>query len=134
MKTSFSCTAPEVQKAQWILFNDFRINTTAESEAIRFDSNWKRPNVIFFAKSCPSDEIIPSSAHSLSEHDSTTTPQEKLLVDENMFMKPLPVLNTSPDYENVNPSHLTKNMEPLFIPKAGDLIAIDTEFVSLSEV
>ena len=93
----------------WYLFNDFQVTQTSAAEAVRFPS-WKRPCFIAYTKR--SAEPIPPE-------------QPDLLLDCSLFLNPL-LLNQKHRVAPVAFHHESQ------LPNSGELVAIDSEFVSLS--
>lgn len=93
--------------AKWYLISDFRITPTKAAEAVRFPY-WKKPCVVFYTrttsiKECPPVPIVNP-------------------LDERVFTQ----------QTVLNPTRV-KGLQKTVIPKPGDIVAIDAEYVSLSE-
>lgn len=92
---------------KWYLMSDFRITQTYPCEAVRFPY-WKKPCIVFYTRTTSLKECPP-------------VPLVNPL-DERVFTQ----------QTVLNHSRLT-SLPKTVIPKAGDIVAIDAEYVSLSE-
>ncbi len=103
--------------SQWYVFNDFSINTIAPFEATWFNLSWKLPCVLFYA----AEDDVPASLDKLSFSSPIT---------ESVFREDLSLATTS------RQAHKRITFTPLSgseMPKKGDLVAIDAEFVTLNQ-
>lgn len=100
--------------SQWYLFNDFSINRINPEEATWFNLNWKIPAVFLYQAS---EE--PASLRSLQ------------------FTNPISVEVFSDDKslaQKGGRKRITFSpLAPEEMPKSGDLVAIDAEFVTLNQ-
>ncbi|PLW49838.1 hypothetical protein PCASD_01618 [Puccinia coronata f. sp. avenae] len=100
----------------WYLFNDFLVKKISQDEALSFPACWKVPCVLYYVRK-DSDQVLdfdklPSNA----QHDTSI-----LLSDINV--------SKCRDKDLIRHEVLT----PDEVPKKGDLVAIDAEFVSLQQ-
>lgn len=100
--------------SQWYIFNDFSITTILPSEATAVHPSWKLPCVLFFQSRETSAEIAEL------EYKNPITP-EVFLEDKSLAQrggrKRITFIPLSSDE----------------MPKKGDLVAIDAEFVTLNQ-
>ncbi|XP_014242212.1 PAN2-PAN3 deadenylation complex catalytic subunit PAN2 isoform X2 [Cimex lectularius] len=95
----------EPQNPQWYIFNDFSITPVPYQEAVWFSMDWKIPCVFYFKQR-------------------TDYPSSSMVVQ-------IPI---SPDVLiNVPKCATIIPLSPQEIPKKGDLVAIDAEFVTLNQ-
>eukprot|EP00050_Salpingoeca_kvevrii_P018279 m.72470 g.72470 ORF g.72470 m.72470 type:complete len:198 (+) comp7995_c0_seq4:2784-3377(+) len=97
----------------WYLFNDFAVSPIEAIETVEYNPEWKMPAVLYFAErdiesNMDSDVNLPIS---IFEH------------------RLLHVTSLSKTLKR--PAHLPKTADEL--PKDGQLVAIDAEFVSLAK-
>eukprot|EP00727_Mastigamoeba_balamuthi_P006450 m51a1_g2425 hypothetical protein (1175) ;mRNA; f:815855-826879 len=112
-RRSFVPQGCEPGSPQWYLFNDFRITNTNAREPLRFDSVWKCPCVITYTKSTLQGSVpCPAPVNPI--------------MNEVFYNRTL--LNRA----SVIPVKLTIPASPSMLPKRGDVVAVDCEFVSLS--
>jgi PAB-dependent poly(A)-specific ribonuclease subunit 2 len=95
----------------WYLFNDFAVSAVAPAEAVVYDMAWKTPCVLYFVRKGFAGETHGPSAPPLA------TFMARLLDDTNLAVHRR-VLLTRPLSEGT-------------VPKQGDLVALDAEFISL---
>lgn len=94
---------------KWCLISDFRITPTKPAEVVRFPY-WKKPCIVFYTRTTSLTERPPVPVvHPL---------------DERVF--------TQQTVLNAGRSGATTALK-MAVPKAGDVVAIDAEYVSLSE-
>eukprot|EP00051_Salpingoeca_urceolata_P017489 m.238457 g.238457 ORF g.238457 m.238457 type:complete len:1258 (+) comp18968_c0_seq2:2845-6618(+) len=107
-------TKTGVPLPSWYLLNDFSVTPTKQSEAVFYNMQWKVPCVFYyvrrdFHKRFETKVNLPLSFY-----------QHKLLHDKSIAMQPMRQSATVP---------LTSSE----LPKQGDVVAIDAEFVSLAK-
>ncbi|CAM9483935.1 unnamed protein product, partial [Chrysoparadoxa australica] len=97
----------EQEDASWLLFNDFRVQETSAADARDYSHSWKEPCILVYRQQQPAPE-----------------PPE---------LPDLSALHISPDVFNV-PSLSkvsSRALDVSSLPGAGDVLAIDAEFVAL---
>lgn len=102
----------KVTCTQWYLFNDFSILPIEKHEACAVNLDWKVPCTIYFKR-----------RHLTKFHDLTVT-------------NPITVKVLREDFGLVNSVNRKVTFEPLTeeeLPKEGDVVALDAEFVSLNQ-
>uniref|UniRef100_A0AAZ1XI87 USP domain-containing protein n=1 Tax=Oreochromis aureus TaxID=47969 RepID=A0AAZ1XI87_OREAU len=102
-----------VSRQQWYLFNDFLIEPIEKSEAAQFDVSWKVPAILCYAKRNYHTKynLRSKCQHNQSEVKSDLYRTQKQKKTDATFI-PLTVSE---------------------MPRAGDLVGLDAEFVKLSE-
>uniref|UniRef100_A0A668TAI9 USP domain-containing protein n=1 Tax=Oreochromis aureus TaxID=47969 RepID=A0A668TAI9_OREAU len=102
-----------VSRQQWYLFNDFLIESIEKSEAAQFDVSWKVPAILCYAKRNyhTKYDLRSECQHNQSEVKSDLYRTQKQRKTDATFI-PLTVSE---------------------MPRAGDLVGLDAEFVKLSE-
>lgn len=104
-KENVTCT-------QWYLFNDFSITPVEKHEAVQFNLDWKVPCTIYFMRR--------------QVHKHYDIPVKNPISADILFE----------DTALVNPQRRKVSFTPLSpeeIPKEGEIIALDAEFVSLNQ-
>ena len=100
--------------SQWYIFNDFSINTIMPAEARAINLNWKIPCILFY-----------------------TSVEEPPQVKDLTFANPITAEVFLQDRSlAANKGRKRITFTPLSMdemPKAGDLVAIDAEFVTLNQ-
>lgn len=99
------------QVAQWYIFNDFSISPVAGQEAVWFSLDWKVPCVLYWRSHKMSNQILPSPP--------TCIPSAILTED----------LSLARSSKGITFTPLTAEETP----NAGDLVAMDAEFVTLNQ-
>jgi len=97
--------------SQWYIFNDFTITPIPPQEAIWFNLKWKIPCILFYAS-----VEVPRSLENLEYRNAITV--DVFAEDKNVVQR------------------VKRTFTPLGateMPKRGDLIAIDAEFVTLNQ-
>ncbi|KYQ92601.1 WD40-like domain-containing protein [Tieghemostelium lacteum] len=105
-------TSVNPPKDRWYLFNDFRINECSANDVTHFDSNWRTGAILYYSKvnsNATSDLPIPPIVNPISK--------DTYLQNNLITCKPN-ALTFTPANTNT-------------LPKKDDLVAIDTEFVSI---
>ena len=96
------------RESQWYLFNDFVVTEINKDEALTFDADWKRPVVLILART-----DVPAQFN---------------------FAEQIPFNAENSLYQM--PTHPSAGLVPIDKDekklKAGDLVAIDSEFVTVS--
>lgn len=98
--------------AQWYLFNDFTIVRITPEEAVYLNFEWKLPSVLYFSR------IDLDSQHDLTVFNP---------VEEQVFRDDVSLARSGQSHITFTP--LTSDDQP----KAGQLVAIDAEFVTLNQ-
>ncbi|RHY34661.1 hypothetical protein DYB32_000760 [Aphanomyces invadans] len=88
----------------WMLLNDFTVSESSVDDAINFSPPWKYPSVLLYRRE-GSPVVLD-----------TTAP-------------PAPIPSTIFDAAPLNPTVARPRMSTVTLPKKGDRVAIDTEFV-----
>lgn len=104
---------------QWYIFNDFSISPVTSQESVWFTLDWKVPCVLFYNSVNLDDE---------TESSTTTVDSETETKLRNPFLQDM----LSPIHPSVKSETLFKSLQPNEMPKAGDLVAMDAEFVTLN--
>lgn len=100
-------------ESEWFLFNDFLVRPVPESEALGFPASmWKIPAVVYFER---------------IDHQPVDIGSIPWQVDKEILTQDLCITERR-DPELVRHSPLT----PDCLPSAGDLVAIDAEFIALN--
>ncbi|KAM8713534.1 hypothetical protein ACLKA7_013798 [Drosophila subpalustris] len=123
MKVTTSDTSEEAQN-QWYIFNDFSISPVSPQESVWFTLDWKVPCVLFYQSLEDDDESSPTVdelAAAMKNSDLTTVPTNPFLQDM-----------LSPMTNNLSTDASLKPLQANEMPQAGDLIAMDAEFVTLN--
>ncbi|KAL7035611.1 hypothetical protein ACKWTF_008468 [Chironomus riparius] len=102
-----------LRNSQWYIFNDFCIRKVQEDEVLSVILEWKVPTVLFY-KNKNYEWTEP-------EHSTYESP-----FVSNLLLEEMPLANYDVDSKNFLP--LTKDE----IPKQGDIVAMDAEFVTLN--
>ncbi|TDG50980.1 hypothetical protein AWZ03_002635 [Drosophila navojoa] len=108
---------------QWYIFNDFSISPVAPQESVWFTLDWKVPCVLFYRSLEDEAEATPSAEepNPTKSNDSINSPANPFLHE---ILNPLP--------NNLATDATLRPLQPDEMPKAGDLIAMDAEFVTLN--
>ncbi|KAA1130755.1 poly(A)-specific ribonuclease [Puccinia graminis f. sp. tritici] len=99
----------------WYLFNDFLVKKVSQEEALSFPACWKVPCVLYYVRK-DFDEVL----------DFTKLPANT--VDKSILLKEIN-LSKCRDVNKIRHEVLKEDE----LPKKGDLVAIDAEFVSLQQ-
>ncbi|KRY01818.1 PAB-dependent poly(A)-specific ribonuclease subunit 2 [Trichinella pseudospiralis] len=101
---------------QWFLINETHVKKISHKDAIKFDVNWKTPCVLFYSR------LDLEQRH----HVEVQNPiDERVFFQENMAT---PVTSGS----SMSCSSQVNQVELRYLPKRGDLVAMDAEFVTLN--
>ncbi|CAH7690962.1 PAB-dependent poly(A)-specific ribonuclease subunit 2 [Phakopsora pachyrhizi] len=98
----------------WYLFNDFLVRKVSEEEALSFPACWKIPCVLYYVREDFSDVL-----------DLSRLPSK---MDQSILFKDIN-LSRCRDVSKIRHEVLTEEE----LPKKGDMVAIDAEFVSLQQ-
>ena len=104
--------------SQWYIFNDFSINMITPEEALSVNLSWKIPTILFYqAREMPQeikdiDLIQPITVETFSEDKSLTQSRAERTNRKRLTFIPLQADE---------------------MPKKGDMVAIDAEFVTLNQ-
>ncbi|EDW60114.2 PAN2-PAN3 deadenylation complex catalytic subunit PAN2 isoform X1 [Drosophila virilis] len=126
MKATTSDAIDETQ-SQWYIFNDFSISPVSPQESVWFTLDWKVPCVLFYRSVEDETDTTPTVGDSATvtatqTNDSTTnTPTNPFLQD---------ILN--PISKKPGTDATLRPLQSNEMPQAGDLIAMDAEFVTLN--
>lgn len=102
-----------LKSGQWFMFNDFCIRKVQEDDALSVVLDWKIPTVLFYKQ-----KNYEWSEHENAIYESPFT--SDLLLDEKILGK------------NKTESSSFLPLSPDEIPKQGDIVAMDAEFVTLN--
>lgn len=105
--------------SQWYVFNDFSVNTISPAEAVWFNLAWKQPCIFFYAAG---DADMPECLSSLAFSNPITA---------SVFGGDLSLAasSTHRGQKRITFSPLAQSE----MPRKGDLVAIDAEFVTLNQ-
>ncbi|KAH9457495.1 hypothetical protein Pst134EA_021369 [Puccinia striiformis f. sp. tritici] len=107
----------EADDSSWFLFNDFLVKKISQDEALSFPACWKVPCVLYYVRK-DFNQILDLNKLNLTN----------LRVDKSILLKEIN-LSKCRDLNKIR--HEVLKEEEL--PKKGDLVAIDAEFVSLQQ-
>ncbi|KAG5680909.1 hypothetical protein PVAND_010387 [Polypedilum vanderplanki] len=102
-----------LRNGQWYIFNDFCIKNVQEDEVLSFMLDWKIPSVLFYK----------NKNYEWNEHDNSTYESP---FTSNLLLEEILNTNVEQDVSNFMP------LEPHEVPKQGDIVAMDAEFVTLN--
>eukprot|EP01133_Synstelium_polycarpum_P003450 gene3450-3923_t len=98
----------DVSKSQYYLFNDFKVKSCSVNDVAHFDANWKTPGILFYRKVGYEKSIDEIKVE-------TPITRDVYMANNTITCR--------------NPSFIPATIAT--IPKTDDLVAIDTEFVSI---
>ncbi|VDK58963.1 unnamed protein product [Anisakis simplex] len=99
------------KERNWVVFNEFVVTRVTENEALHLDATWKIPSMLYYVQIDSDNVDVESRA-------------------------PIPHSVFSTDFGSVDSSEQQQNVESISeesLPKRGDLLAIDAEFVALNK-
>lgn len=132
--------------AQWYIFNDFSIAPVSEQEAVWFTLDWKVPCVLFYSSTEAiehdgKDITIESLQNNPFIHVSFWQSFESLNIDTKFSKNSKNLTNCYVYLQDIFSQQICKNKQydltfkPLTadeMPKKGELVAMDAEFVTLN--
>ncbi|XP_017839550.1 PAN2-PAN3 deadenylation complex catalytic subunit PAN2 [Drosophila busckii] len=127
MKTA---ETPDDAQHQWYIFNDFSISPVAPQESVWFTLDWKVPCVLFY-RSLEDDADASMSSANADETETTISSMASEPANTpitNPFMQDI----LKPATSNLGTDATLKALQADEMPQAGDLIAMDAEFVTLN--
>ncbi|CAB4393897.1 unnamed protein product [Rhizophagus irregularis] len=101
-------------KSPWYLFNDFSVKNITEQEVFNFQGVWKMPVVLYYSRVDISDLM-----------DTSDLPSE---IDKSILFKDISISK----HHSTNKKSVDL-LTPEELPQPGTLVAIDAEFVALSQ-
>ncbi|KRY61388.1 PAB-dependent poly(A)-specific ribonuclease subunit 2 [Trichinella britovi] len=102
---------------QWFLINETHVKQISHKDAIKFDVNWKTPCVLFYSR------LDLEKRH----HVEVQNP-----IDERVFFQENVATPVSSGSSMGCSSQMNQIEPPRYLPKRGDLVAMDAEFVTLN--
>ncbi|EGG21641.1 WD40-like domain-containing protein [Cavenderia fasciculata] len=104
-----------VQQPSFYLFNDFKVKPCTINDVAHFDSNWKTPAVLFYRR-VGFEKMANNGVGAIPTLCNPIT-KEVYMANNLITCNPQTVSFVPPTYET--------------LPKTDDIVAIDTEFVSI---
>ncbi|KRX44213.1 PAB-dependent poly(A)-specific ribonuclease subunit 2 [Trichinella murrelli] len=102
---------------QWFLINETHVKQISHKDAIKFDVNWKTPCVLFYSR------LDLEKRHRVEVQNP---------IDERVFFQESVGTPVSSGSSMGCSSQMNQIEPPRYLPKRGDLVAMDAEFVTLN--
>ncbi|KRX68861.1 PAB-dependent poly(A)-specific ribonuclease subunit 2 [Trichinella sp. T9] len=102
---------------QWFLINETHVKQISHKDAIKFDVNWKTPCVLFYSR------LDLEKRHRVEVQNP---------IDERVFFQENVATPVSSGSSMGCSSQMNQIEPPRYLPKRGDLVAMDAEFVTLN--
>ncbi|XP_030563598.1 PAN2-PAN3 deadenylation complex catalytic subunit PAN2 isoform X1 [Drosophila novamexicana] len=126
MKATTSDAIDETQ-SQWYIFNDFSISPVSPQESVWFTLDWKVPCVLFYRSVEDETDATPTVGEPATV-TATQTNDSASNTPTNPFLQD--ILNPIPKKPGTDAT--LRPLQSNEMPQAGDLIAMDAEFVTLN--
>ncbi|EDW72061.2 uncharacterized protein Dwil_GK10644 [Drosophila willistoni] len=126
---SVNMESAEELQSQWYIFNDFSISPVSPQESVWFTLDWKVPCVLFYGTTDDETDSCSSSSSTVTQTEEPLLGAGEGVNDSiNPFLQD--ILN--PVSSNLSSDATFKPLDSSEMPKAGDLVAMDAEFVTLN--
>jgi PAB-dependent poly(A)-specific ribonuclease subunit 2 len=134
------------EDGQWLLFNDFAVTPTMVDDVMKFAMPWRSPCVLLYrkvgmslgstAKTGTSTVVEPAVPPPGSSGDKKSSTSDGTVVNgQKQKSEQINYLFDYPSLSHNYSAHKSSfvKVPPTALPSKGDLVAIDAEFVALSE-
>uniref|UniRef100_A0A915ANS2 USP domain-containing protein n=1 Tax=Parascaris univalens TaxID=6257 RepID=A0A915ANS2_PARUN len=98
----------KMKERGWVVFNEFVVTRVTENEALHLDANWKLPCILYYAQL----ESDPQNVE---------------------IRAPIPAAVFWTDFGNLGAQQTRLMISEETLPKNGELVAIDAEFIALNK-
>ncbi|XP_011180465.1 PAN2-PAN3 deadenylation complex catalytic subunit PAN2 isoform X2 [Zeugodacus cucurbitae] len=122
------------EQQQWYIFNDFSISPVSIQESVWFTLDWKVPCVLFYSSINMDTIAATSAAGAAAKGDMPANSTEAEMRHHNPFIQDItnPVQLAPAPASSSMGDVIFKPLQANEMPQAGDLVAMDAEFVTLN--